>query len=68
MAKLRRKLRTIEDRERLRGRSRCNSRHPNWGGVRCERMDSDHVTHHADGFTFEWVQFPASAILQEYRG
>jgi len=58
MARLRRHKRSLVQRdELLRGRDRCRSTHPMWGSVRCERMDSDHVTHHADGRTFEWVQF-----------
>lgn len=59
MAKLARRVRTQVQAEMLRGRDRCESRHPIWGGVRCERMDSEHYAHHADGRTFEWVQFPA---------
>lgn len=68
MAKLQRTLRTSADKEKLRGRDRCASRHPGWHSVRCERMDSDHVVHNADGERFEWVQFMPVPTLREYRG
>lgn len=62
------RMRTLVDRERLRGRDRCESRHPNWHGVRCERMESDHVVHNAEGETFEWVQFLPIKPQPEFRG
>lgn len=36
-------------------RERCNERHPNWHGVRCERQDNDHYVHTGEDRNYEWV-------------
>lgn len=59
MAKRRRVLTPPEVRRLEEHGERCQSRHPNWNGVRCERADSGfsmtpHITHHAEGRRFEW--------------
>ena len=55
------RLTPVEVRQLERAGERCEERHPNWRGVRCERRKDDerlvqHDTHHAEARTFEWIR------------
>lgn len=60
MAKRRRRMVPENVRRNERDGMRCSARHPNWNGVRCERLSpvnamEPHIVHTAEGRTFEWL-------------